>query len=165
MRVVLIGCAGICAIVFELFWPEPVTKKFIFNRTNSAPIGLYWVLQEPIAKSNWIVVSAKSEAAKYAYRQGFIGPGWPMIKKVAALYGDEVCRQGMQVFINGSLVALAQKQDKSGRALPEWKGCRILHTQDIFLLNENLSSLDGRYLGVMTVSDVDGVAVPIWTYR
>lgn len=164
MRVLIFSCVVICAIAIATFWPETFTTKIIFNRTYSAPIGFYWVENSPVAKTNWVAVSAKSEVSNWAYKQGFISQDWPIIKRVAALHGTQVCREGVQIVVNGEQVAIAQVQDNGGRALPAWTGCKTLNEHEVFLLNDHPKSLDGRYFGVMNLSDLDGVAKPVWIF-
>lgn len=81
-----------------------------------------------------------------------------MIKQVSGVVGDEICRHGTQISINGTLVAEALAQDTLDRSLPVWQGCHTLKDSEVFLLNPHSRSLDGRYFGVTKTSDLDGVA-------
>jgi type IV secretory pathway protease TraF len=59
---------------------------------------------------------------------------------------------------------MALERDRSGRPLPDWQGCRVIATGDVFLMNWDVpDSLDGRYFGPIPVSSVIGRAVPLWT--
>ena len=81
-----------------------------------------------------------------------------MIKRVAGVVGDEICRKGALISINGTPMAEASAQDTSDRSLPVWQGCHTLKDSEVFLLNPHPRSLDGRYFGVTKTSDLDGVA-------
>nr|WP_083332539.1 S26 family signal peptidase [Hyphomonas sp. Mor2] len=133
-------------------------KRLIWNRTASAPIGLYWLNDDPYEKGDWVIVSASSAAAKWAQRQGFVGQDWPLLKRVAAISGDEICRHSASVSINNHAVASAKNHDNRGRELPVWSGCVTLKAHEVFLLNEHPDSLDGRYFGPTQKADLMGRA-------
>lgn len=81
-----------------------------------------------------------------------------MIKQVAGVVGDEICRKGTLISINGRPAASALAQDSLDRSLPVWQGCHTLKDSEVFLLNPHPRSLDGRYFGMTETSDLDGVA-------
>jgi len=134
-------------------------KRLIWNRTASAPIGLYWVKDGPVSYDRWAVLSPKSDAGEWAEDNGFIGEDWPLLKAIEGLPGDEICRDNQAILINGDVRAIALEQDHMRRDLPVWSGCRTLSVGEIFLLNIHPKSLDGRYFGVTKLEDVDGIAV------
>lgn len=140
-------------------------NRLIWNRTQSAPVGLYWRSDGPLTLNGWAVVSASSEAASWASAHGFTGADWPLIKRIRGLPGDEICRENETVLINQNLVAEALIQASSGLDLPRWQGCHVLQEGEVFLLNDHPQSLDGRYFGVMKESDLDGVAILWWRSR
>ena len=133
----------------------------VWNRTRSAPLGLYRLSGAPINPGRWVAVSADSDAAQWASHRGYTGPGWPLLKRVAAASGAEICRDNLDIFIDGQHVATALASDNLGRDMPVWRGCVTLQDGDFFLLNAHPRSLDGRYFGVTKSEDVDGVAVPL----
>jgi len=88
-----------------------------------------------------------------------------LVKRIAALSGDVVCRTGNAVSINHHIVAQALPVDTKGRALPRWRGCQKLGTGDVFLLVPAVAdSFDGRYFGPVKRSAVIGKLVPLWTW-
>ena len=141
------------ASVFSL--PE----KLIWNRTDSAPIGLYWLSDGPLALNRWAVVSADSADAVWVQQRGYVGRDWPLIKRVSGLSGDKICRENETVLINDVIVAEALKADSFGRELPVWTGCFTLKFDDVFLLNDHPNSLDGRYFGATRLTDIAGSAI------
>ncbi|MEM9374604.1 MAG: S26 family signal peptidase [Pseudomonadota bacterium] len=142
-----------------------VTEPLIWNRTESAPLGLYWRSDGPLTLNMWAVVSANSEAANWAAERGYIGADWPIIKRVRAMEGDEVCRKDYAISINGEPVAIAREHDRSSRELPVWQGCFRLKSHEVFLLNDHPNSLDGRYFGATDMDDVRGTAALLWSRR
>jgi len=160
-RALLMTGAGIGLALFGLTFSPMDT--LIWNRTGSAPQGLYWLSDEPFTRGSWVVVAASSAEAQWAEEHGFVGRNWPLLKQIAGLPGDEICRSGVEVSINGTLVATARKQDSMGRDLPVWQGCMQLDEGQVFLLAPHPDSLDGRYFGAMQRSDLVGVAHPLMT--
>ena len=97
-------------------------------------------------------------AAIWIADHGFLAPGWPVIKRVRGLPGDEICRENETVSINGETVATALETDSNGLGLPSWSGCFTLQEGEVFLLNDHPQSLDGRYFGATQMKDVRGSA-------
>lgn len=160
-RALLMTGAGIGLALFGLIF-SPM-DRLIWNRTGSAPQGLYWLSDEPITHGRWVVVSARSPEAQWAEDHGFVGRNWPLLKQIAGLPGDEICRSGADVSINGKPVAAARERDSMGRALPVWRGCVSLDEGQVFLLAPHPDSLDGRYFGAMQTGDLVRVARPLMT--
>ncbi len=160
-RALLMTGAGIGLALFGLVF-SPM-DRLIWNRTGSAPQGLYWLNDEPFTPGRWVVVSGRSAEAQWAEDHGFVGRNWPLLKQIAGLPGDEICRSGVEVSINGKPVATARQRDSMGRALPVWQGCMLLDEGQVFLLAPHPDSLDGRYFGAMQRSDLVGVARPLMT--
>lgn len=138
--------------------------RLIWNRTASAPTGLYWLNDDPFTLGRWVVVSARSDDAGWAQIQGYVGRDWPLLKQIVAVSGDEICRIDGEILINGHVVGQAKEIDSQGRSLPVWTGCRVLSEVEVFLMNRHPYSLDGRYFGATDISDLDGVAALVWEY-
>jgi conjugative transfer signal peptidase TraF len=158
LALVLGGSAALFGFVFE---PQ---KQLLWNRTGSAPAGLYRLSGEPFTPGRWVAVSSRSGPAQWASARGFTGADWPLLKQVAALPGAQICRENLNIFINGKQVAIALAADNLGREMPSWDGCFIVQEDELFLLSSHPRSLDGRYFGATQRDDVDGVAVPLWTF-
>ena len=139
-------------------------NRLIWNRTESAPIGLYWRSDGPLTLNGWAVVSASSEAARWTSENGFTGTDWPLVKRIAALPGDEICREGNAISINHVRFAEALESDSLGRQMPVWHSCSILAEDEVFLLNSHPRSIDGRYFGPTKVSDIGGSIRLLWTW-
>lgn len=140
----------------------PPSDYWLWNRTESAPKGLYRLSDDPLTLNGWAVVSAEAPSAKWISDRGYLAPDWPIIKRVGGLPGDEICRENEAVSINGVVVATALDVDFSGRELPVWQGCLIVKSGEFFLLNDHPRSLDGRYFGVTDSGDTCGSADLWW---
>ena len=139
-----------------------VKPRLVWNRTDSAPKGLYGVKAAPVSEGDWVVLSPESEPVLWIAKHGFVGRGWPVIKQVEAVEGDEICRDKLIIRVNGAVVAAAKNQTSAGVNLPSWQGCRTLEDNEVFLLGNHENSLDGRYFGPVHRRDIDGVAVLVW---
>ena len=154
----VIGIAAAMAVVSFVKLP----RHFIWNVTDSAPRGLYLVKDDPLQKGGWAVVSSDAPDVIWIADHGFLKPGWPIIKQVAGIAGDEICRTGEEVLLNGEEIAIALLHDNSGDPLPGWSGCHRLEHDEFFLINDHPHSLDGRYFGVVHKRDLLGSAALIW---
>lgn len=147
MRKIVFGLALFFVLFNLVFLVWEPQETFFWNRTESAPTGLYWLNDDHYSYGDWVIVSAKSADAKWVQARGYIGRDWAIIKRVSGLPGDVVCRDGNLVSIDGAFVGAAKECDRSGRALPVWSGCVRLTADEVFLLNRHPDSLDGRYFG------------------
>lgn len=145
-------------------WIEP-PPKLIWNASASVPIGFYRV--SPAADlrvGDLTVVSPPDDIAALLARGGYLPLGVPLIKSVAALPGQQVCRTGLSITIDGEAVGSAREQDRLQRPLPSWQGCRVIATDEIFFMNpDSTDSLDGRYFGPLPAATVIGRASPLRT--
>ncbi len=61
----------------------------VWNFTASAPLGLYRMLDRPWIKGDWVAVRPEPRVAAMLTRYGVLEPGRLLIKRVAAVKGDE----------------------------------------------------------------------------
>lgn len=137
--------------------------RLLWNATASTPVGLYALRPVRALHVGDLVAARPPEAvARFLAEGGYLPMGVPLLKQVAAVAGQSVCRTGRTVTVNGITIAAARERDSRGRSLPVWSGCRVLDADVILLLNRHPDSLDGRYFGPMPVSSVIGRATPLW---
>lgn len=144
---------------------EGATPRYIWNASNSVPIGLYRV--QPVNRLNvteLVAVRPPDLLAAFLDLNGYLPAGVPMLKRVLALPGQTVCRNGLSIAVDGIKVGEARERDGHGRPLPAWQGCRTIADGDVFVMNwQSTDSLDGRYFGPLPASSVIGRAIPVWT--
>ena len=99
-----------------------------------------------------------------ASTRGYLPVDALLIKPIAAVSGDIVCRFGTFVAVKGRRVARAHMADLSARALPRWRGCRRLTASEVFVLSEAPDSFDSRYIGPVDRRSIVGVAHPLWVF-
>jgi conjugative transfer signal peptidase TraF len=139
--------------------------RLIWNASASVPLGLYWVTHATVAPGDLALAELPPAVRQVAAERGYLPLGVLLVKRVAAQAGDLVCRRGSLVSINHHAVARALSFDAKGRALPGWRGCRQLATDEVFLLVPTVpASFDGRYFGPIRRRAVIGKLVPLWTW-
>ena len=140
-------------------------KPLLWNASASAPIGLYAVQPaEDLEVSDLVVIVPPPELATFLAARGYLPKGVPLLKRVLALTGQTVCRDGLDVLAYGVSVGRARIRDHAGRELPVWHGCRRIADGELFLMNWDApDSVDGRYFGAFPQSSVIGRALPVWT--
>ena len=140
------------------------TPHYIWNASNSVPIGLYRL--QPVTKltvTELVAVQPPDLLATFLDLNGYLPIGVPMLKRVLALPGQTVCRNGLTIAVDGIDIGQAREGDGRGRPLPVWDGCRTIADGDVFVMNwQSADSLDGRYFGPLPASAVIGRAVPVW---
>ena len=141
------------------------TPLYIWNASNSAPTGLYRL--QPVTElkvTELVAIRPPDLLATFLDLNEYLPVGVPVLKRVLALPGQIVCRNGLSISVDGVDVGQARERDGRERPLPVWHGCQIIADGDVFVMNwQSADSLDGRYFGPLPASAVIGRAVPIWT--
>jgi conjugative transfer signal peptidase TraF len=143
----------------------PVTPRLIWNASASMPIGFYTIAPaERLDVTDLVVVNAPEPLASFLAERRYLPLGVPLLKRVAALPGQQVCRRGAHVTVDGIDMGNALARDRLGRELPAWRGCRRIADNEVFLMNWWVEdSLDGRYFGPLPATSIVGRALPLWT--
>ena len=136
----------------------------LWNASASAPIGLYAVTPgAPVDVGDMVIAKVPDRWRMMAAQRRYIPVNVPLVKRVAAAAGDEVCALGQEIFINGTWVVERRVADAGGRPMPWWSGCVRLRGGQLFLLMSNSpASFDGRYFGVTEGGLVVGKARLLW---
>ena len=152
------------------------TFRFVgirINITSSLPRGFYIVSESPSA--NLIEFCPEGEASTISIERRYRTPGGscpdggsPLLKPIAAVFGDrvEVTSHGIQV--NGKLIpnSLGQLKDHRGRTLKPWpNGQYIVPAGSLWVVSGfNGWSFDSRYFGPIRCSLVRHRLRPLWTF-
>jgi conjugative transfer signal peptidase TraF len=162
-RLGLLALTGGAAVLLaaSLLWRPPV--RLVWNASASAPVGLYRLHPtKSVRRGDMVVAWTPEPARELAARRHYLPANVPLVKRVAAAPGDEVCAVAGSVLINRSRVATRLRSDGAGRPMPWWSGCRRLETGEYFLLMDSRGSFDGRYFGITRRSELLGRAVLLW---
>jgi conjugative transfer signal peptidase TraF len=143
----------------------PVSPKFVWNASASVPIGLYAIRPAgALQVTELVVVRPPTPLASFLDERRYLPKGVPMLKRILALPGQTVCRTDRTITVDGTAMGQALDHDRSGRALPVWRGCRVVAGDEVFLMNwQSEDSFDGRYFGPLPAGTIIGRADPLWT--
>lgn len=144
-------------------WPKAQSPLFVWNVSQSVPVGLYVIIARPPSKGEFAALRLSEPMRGLARARGYLPTHAMLIKPVAALAPDLVCRHGAIVTINGRLVARALTADTSSRSLPQWGGCHEIAGHQFFVLSGELNSFDSRYFGPVDAFQVIGTGVSIYS--
>lgn len=162
-RLAIAVLAGLAAIPLaaSMLWRLPVL--LVWNASASAPIGLYAVTPPDDVRTGEMVIAWTPDPARsLAADRHYLPSNVPLVKRVAAASGDRVCASGEAITINGRRAAVRRSTDAAGRAMPWWRGCRLLARHEYLLQMDKPNSFDGRYFGITDNRDLVGRAVLIW---
>ena len=109
-----------------------------------------------------VAARAPEDARQLAALRGYLPSGVPLVKRVAATKGSEVCALRARILVDGSTVAHRRTRDAQGRDMPWWSGCHRLQPGEVLLLNRAAASFDSRYFGPVDWSAILGKAVLLW---
>lgn len=160
-RMLAFGGAGVVIVLATAAFPP--APRLVWNASASAPIGLYGV--DPGARfdtGDMVIAWTPAPFRALAAGRRYIPSNVPLVKRVAAGPGDEICALGAQVFINGRPNATRRNVDGHGRSMPVWSGCHRLREHQSLLLNDDPTSFDGRYFGPTNSTEVIGKARLLW---
>jgi conjugative transfer signal peptidase TraF len=152
------------AVVLSTFVAKPAAR-YIWNASESVPIGLYWL--QPTSRlfvTELVAIQPPEPLAESLADGGYLPRGVPMLKRVLALHGQTVCRDQLTVSVDTIEMGHARERDSRGRPLPVWQGCHVIAVGEVFLMNwQSADSLDGRYFGVLPTTAIVGRVAPLWT--
>lgn len=135
----------------------------LVNESASLPRGLY-LRQVAARPDRGVVAAAAQPPSARAYLSALGAPADMMlIKRVAAVGGDHVCRDHARVFtpiVSGPVTVY----DRRGARLPTWRACRRLEADEVFLMGDTATSFDSRYFGPLQRSELRGVYRAVLTW-
>ncbi|MCW0198850.1 S26 family signal peptidase [Sphingopyxis sp.] len=158
-----LALGGLASALATTLLVEP-RPRLVWNASASAPVGLYAVGDgAALARGDMVIARVPDEFRMLAARRHYLPGNVPLVKRVAAVPGDEVCTAGARVTVNGHLVARRLDRDGAGRPMPWWSGCVALGPGEYFLLMaDSAASFDGRYFGITGAGDIVGKARLLW---
>lgn len=135
----------------------------VWNASASVPVGLYLIVPRSLHVGDFVVVRLSKSMQVLAEQRKYIGPDTPLLKHVAAMNGEFVCRRGSVVVIDRRHIVIALGSDRHGNPLPAWRGCLRLRGGQVFVLGTHSESFDSRYFGPLASEQIIGHAIPLLT--
>jgi type IV secretory pathway protease TraF len=163
LRSAIVAIVVVLPINASIVSPPPLL--LVWNTTASTPVGLYAVRRAVPKRGDLLVTRLPREMESLAVSRSLLSAKTPVLKPVAAVARDVVCRAGSMVYINGYFAAFARHRDKLGRTLPTWRGCQLLSKSEAFVLGRHYDSFDSRYFGPLNLSLALGIAHPLLITR
>ena len=143
----------------------PPAPRLVWNASLSAPKGLYIVTPGATPEvGDTVIARLPAVFRRLAAERRYLPENVPLVKRVAAAAGDEVCAIRETILVNGRVAAERRTFDSRGRRMPFWLGCARLRGRQVFLLMNAPASFDGRYFGVTEGRDIIGKARLIWAW-
>jgi conjugative transfer signal peptidase TraF len=163
----VIGSVVLVTVAVRFVWATTGTSLLI-NTTASEPVGIYQIKSlgyREYRRGLLVVFPVPAAYRDLVYGRRWLGPGWPLLKSIGALAGDQVCIGPNRIEINASVVGPVENRDSAGRLLPQVRGCFTIRLGE-FLPLSTLSprSFDGRYMGPQPLSSIVGEARPLWIF-
>jgi conjugative transfer signal peptidase TraF len=134
----------------------------LLNTSSSAPEGLYLRVDRPLGVGELVVACLPEALGRFARERGYLASGRcpggaaPVLKRVAALGGDEVDLDRFPL----------RTLDRTGRPIPVLVAYPFrVPAGQLLLLGEGDLSFDGRYFGPLDERAVLGAYRPGWLWR
>jgi type IV secretory pathway protease TraF len=154
----LLAAAGPPAVGLLAFGAVAAQRPAValINESPSLPRGVYVRVHAANIGRGAVVALRQPESVRpYLSRLGMPAEV-RLIKRVAATGGDRVCSDGRWLIAPMRTVRI-HARDRTGVALPAWRGCRRLAPDERLLLGDTPSSLDSRYFGPVRIAQIEGV--------
>lgn len=160
-RRIVVTAGGIAVMLVSAAIPP--APRLVWNASASAPLGLYAVTPgATVEPGDMVIARVPDRFRRLAAERRYLPMNVPLVKRVAAQAGDEVCALGQEIFVNGGWTVERRLADGQGRPMPTWSGCIRLHGRQLFLLMDSPASFDGRYFGATEERDIIGKARLLW---
>lgn len=150
-----------------------IVMGFRINLTDSIPVGLYRITPMGDLKNAYVIFCPDHRPAfRLGLDRGYLdhslycgGYGY-LMKKVVAITGDILSVTDAGVFVNQVRIPFSGLKLKDGlnRPLPQWHATNYQLRKDELMTMTNQSewSFDGRYYGLVHLSQIKGMLRPLW---
>lgn len=145
-------------LVAQSFMPDKRSAPLaIINETPSMQKGLYVRIDDAqdLKRGEIVALPMPTTAKDYLVEKLGYPADTLLIKRVAALPGDIVCRQADTLTVAGKMLQ-AKARDRRGNVPPNWQGCYKLSNEGIFIQGDHPGSFDSRYFGPVSRHALSG---------
>ena len=111
--------AGVVAAATLATLTVPVSRYVVWNASASIPTGLYAIRgKASLHVGERVAIEPPPALRDLMSDRGYLPAGVPLLKRIAALSGQRICRFAHGVTIDGDYVGAALARDHLGRPLP-----------------------------------------------
>src|SRR5215472_10452115 len=103
----VMASAGFLLLIASL----DVSPWLVWNASTSVPIGLYFVEHVPPRKGDLAIFRLPPLIEAFAHRRGYLLASTYLLKPVAAMADEHVCRGGQTILVQGKAVASIHFRD------------------------------------------------------
>src|SRR5437899_2532066 len=108
--------------------------QVVYNPSDSAPRGWYRVMPTTrLSVGDYVVARLPHATARLAATRGYLPVSVPVLKRIAAVSGQQVCVRDSVVCVDGLPLARTLEVDRLGRPMKPWPECRRLIGDQLFL--------------------------------
>jgi type IV secretory pathway protease TraF len=111
----LLVMLGVTALALSAIAAKP-TKYFVWNASGSVPVGLYRL--QPTGSlfvTQLVAVQPPEPLATFLADHRYLPRGVPMLKRVLALPGQTICRDGLAITVDNIATGEARATAEAGR--------------------------------------------------
>ncbi len=91
--------------------------QMMWNATASAPTGLYLLRSgDRLRRGDLVAVTPSKALARWMAMRGYVPRGVPLLKHIAALPGQRICRGGATISVDARTIGVARLRDSRGRS-------------------------------------------------
>jgi conjugative transfer signal peptidase TraF len=163
----VMGLAAMTVSIGVVAW-KAGGPPILINETPSEPKGFYRLVKHPQSDyrlTMYVVFPVPPELRSLVYGRHWMKEGIPLLKEILGLAGDQVCVFTDRLEINGQFVGPVFQRDSVGLPLPQHPGCFEVQPGTFFAASQYLDkSFDGRYFGPLPLAQLQGEALPLWTF-
>jgi type IV secretory pathway protease TraF len=117
LAAMLVGVTVLLATAVAM--PVPL---HVWNASESVPLGLYRLRPaDKMFVTELVAVQPPEPLATFLDLNGYLPVGIPMLKRVLALPGQTVCREGSIISVDTIAMGEARERDSRGRPLTAWQ--------------------------------------------
>ncbi len=138
-------------------------KNYTINKTKSLPRGIYRLSPPVDLQKEDIIVFEIPKSAELIFKRGYVSNIDTLMKKLAALPGEEIKIENNEVLIGTKNWGKIYDRDNLNRQLPKLGKEQIRPSEDeVLALSDIDKSFDGRYFGPIEIKSIKHKAKPVF---
>ena len=147
-------------------------NRYVFNISESLPIGIYQKLEDKnFQKGDLVILDIPKERMDFMISRGYIDGNMlkTMLKRIEGVEGETfkvLSIDELKKFLvkENKILGSISNFDSRGRQLPQIKSPLILNKDEFFVMGESDNSFDSRYFGKIKKEEILYKVKPILTF-